>query len=99
MAVDNSPETIIAQAQALIEKVQADLEAGDALYRELGLDPEKARALLEAQLTPELHEQARQAFAKDQQEIEDAFREDLARAGLTAPSKSPKPTRRPRFMV
>ncbi|WP_159910921.1 hypothetical protein [Pantoea sp. 18069] len=99
MAADTSPESIMAQAQALIDQVQRDLDAGDALYRDLGLDPDSTRAALQAQLTPELHAQAREAFEKDKQDIEDQFREDLARAGLTAPSKSPKPTRRPRFMV
>jgi hypothetical protein len=99
MAADTTPESIMAQAQALIEQVQRDLDAGEAMYRDLGLDPDSVRAALQARMTPELHEQARQAFEKDQQDIEQQFHEELARAGLTAPSKSAKPTRRPRFMV
>lgn len=97
MAADTTPESIMAQAQALIEQVQRDLDAGEAMYRDLGLD--SVRAALKARMTPELHEQARQAFEKDLQDIEQQFHEELARAGLTAPSKSPKPTRRPRLMV
>jgi len=99
MAADTTPESIMAQAQALIEQVQRDLDAGEAMYRDLGLDPDSVRASLQARMTPELHEQARQAFEKDQQDIEQQFHEELARAGLTAPSKSAKPTRRPRLMV
>ncbi|MEG0224171.1 MAG: hypothetical protein RR720_10295 [Comamonas sp.] len=99
MATDTTPESIMAQAEALIAKVQADLDAGEAIYRNLGLDPETARTALQQRLTPELHAQARRAFEKDQQDIEQHFHEELARAGLTAPIKSPKPTRRPRFMV
>ncbi len=99
MADATSPESVMAQAQALIEQVQRDLEAGDALFRELGIDPGQARATLEAQMTPEMREQARQAFEKDRQEAEDRFREELARTDLAQPARSTKPTRRARFMV
>ena len=99
MAVDTTPESIMAQAQALIEQVQRDLDAGEAMYRDLGLDPDSVRAALQERMTPELQEQVRQALEKDQQDMDQQFHEELARAGLTAPSKSAKPTRRPRFMV
>lgn len=99
MATDTSPESIMAQAKALIEQVQRDLEAGDALYRELGFEPGEGRAALQAKMTPEMHEQARQAFEKDRQEVEDRFREELARTDLAMPARSAKATRRPRFMV
>lgn len=99
MAAQPTPEAIIAQAQALIEQVQRDLDAGDALLRSAGLDPEQARAALQARMTPELHEQARQAFEKDRQDLEQQFHEELARAGLSVTAKSPKATRRPRVMV
>jgi len=99
MATDTSPETIIAQAQALIEEAQRSLDAGDALYTDMGLDPEEARAQLQAQLTPAMREQAQQAFEKVRQEAEDRVQEALARAAFNTPHKASKPTRRPRFMV
>ncbi|MNY75984.1 hypothetical protein D3C86_2154280 [compost metagenome] len=69
------------------------------MYRDLGLDPDSVRAALQERMTPELQALAQQAIEKDRQDLDQQFHEELARAGLTAPSKSTKPTRRPRFMV
>lgn len=99
MAADLTPENIMAQAQALIEQVQRDLDAGEALYSHLGPDPQSARAALHTRITPELQAQVDKAIAQDLQDIEQKFQEELARNGSSASSKRPKATRRPRFMV
>lgn len=99
MADEDTPESIMAQAEALIQQVQRDLEAPDVFYRSLGLDPQKVRATLAEQLTPELRAQAQQQFENDVQKIEEESRQELARASFAAPVKSAKPVRRPRQMV
>ena len=98
-AEQTTPETIMAQAQALIDRVKNDLEASDAFYRAQDLDPEKVHSVLEAQLTPQGRQEAQQAFESDMQAVEQEVQEELARASFAAPAKSAKVARRPRLMI
>lgn len=96
---ENTPEIIMAQAQALIDKVQSDLEAGADFYRNQGLNPEKVHAVLQQELTPQGEQEVRQAFASDMEEIEQEVREELARSAFAAPPPSTKASRPRRSMV
>jgi len=80
----HSPETIMAQAQALIERAQADLASSEVLLRSQGLDPQKVRETMQDQLTAEGWQQAQQAFQADMEAVEQDVREEAARRGLRA---------------
>lgn len=94
----DSPETIMAQAQALIDHVQGDLAAGEAWLRSQGLDPEKVQKTMEAQLTPQGRLQAQQAFQADMEAVEQEVREEATRRSFAAPAAS-TPVRRRRSMI
>jgi hypothetical protein len=95
----NSPETIMAQAQALIERVQADLAASEALLRSQGLNPEKVRDTMQGQLTGEGRQQAQQAFQADMEAVEQDVREEAARRSFAVPGPGTSTVRRRRTMI
>lgn len=95
MSSPDSPETIIAQAQALLDRVQRDLAAGDERFRQQGLDPAKVRATLQSILTPQDRAQAEQAFQADMQDVEQEVREATARRAFAATATSNVRRRRP----
>ncbi|MEI2417093.1 hypothetical protein V8Z80_13035 [Orrella sp. JC864] len=83
MPADTSPETLIAQAQELIERVRRDLQAGEAFYGEHGLDPEQ----LARQATPQDIEKAQALVRQDLEEVEQA----VAHAAQAAPAAERPP--------
>ncbi len=91
----DSPEAIMAQAQALIDRVQGDLAAGEALLRSQGLDPEKIRETMEDHLTIQGRLQAQDAFQTDMAAVEQEVREEAARHSFASPSASSVRRRRP----
>ncbi len=90
----DSPETIMVQAQALIDRVQGDLAAGEALLRSQGLDPAKIREAMEDQLTAQGRQQAEQAFQADMAAVEQEVREGAARHSFATPAVSNSVRRR-----
>lgn len=99
MASQDSTESIMSQAQTLIDRVQRDLDASDELLRRQGLDPQKVRATLYEQLTPQASAKAREEFDADMAAIDQEVGEERARAAFTAPAKSSGGARRPRPMI
>ncbi len=95
----STPETIMAEAQALIDRVHSDLESTADFYRSQGLDPDKVQPVLQQQLTPQGQEEARKAFANDMEAVEQEVREEVARASFAAPPPSAGAPRRRRPMV
>lgn len=95
----HSPETIMAQAQALIERAQADLASSEVLLRSQGLDPQKVRETMQDQLTAEGWQQAQQAFQADMEAVEQDVREEAARRSFAAPGPSTGAGRRRRSMI
>lgn len=98
MATQDSTESIMAQAQTLIDQVQRDLDASDALLRSQGLDPDKVRSALQDQLTPQASAEARAAFEADMAAVDQEIGEERARSSFAAPVKSGG-ARRPRPMI
>lgn len=90
----DSPETIMAQAKALIDRVQGNLAAGEALLCDQGLDPEKIRETMEDHLTLQGRLQAQQAFQADMAAVEQEVREEAARLSFAAPTVSNSVRRR-----
>ena len=99
MATQDSTESIMAQAQTLIDRVQRDLDASDALLRAQGLDPDKVRSALQDQLTPQASAEARAAFEADMAAVDQEVSEERARSSFAAPVKSGGVGRRPRPMI
>lgn len=99
MATQDSTENIMAQAQSLIDRVQRDLDASDELLRGQGLDPQKVRATLHDQLTPQASAEARAVFEADMAAVDQEVGEERARAAFAAPVKSSGGARRPRPMI
>lgn len=95
-AQDNTPE-IVARAQALIDTVQGQLAASEEYLRSQGLDPEKVRTFMQAQLDEKGAEEARKAFEADMAAVEQEVSEEQARAAFANPSASG--ARRPRAMI
>jgi hypothetical protein len=97
MAEQNNPSDIVARATALIDEVQGQLAAGDAYIRSQGLDPEKVRQVLDAQLDLKGIEAAQKAYQEDLAATEQEVQEELARQAFSAaPAGGVK---RPRSMI
>lgn len=95
MPSQNSPEDIIREAQALVEAAQRSLAAGESLYRDHGLDPDKLRS--QAQADPGILAQAEAQFRADMEDVERQVSQAAAAAGLV---RTPTTAgRRPRQMV
>ncbi|MET1114137.1 MAG: hypothetical protein ABWY08_04160 [Comamonas sp.] len=92
---EDTAQSIMAQAQALIEQVERDLAASDEEFRRLGIDPVQLRARLQAQMSDADQEQARQAVQADMDAVEQEVREEIARRSFAAPSGRTSPRRRP----
>lgn len=99
MATQDSTESIMAQAQTLIDQVQRDLDASDELLRSQGLDPNKVRSTLQDQLTPQAQAEARAAFEADMAAVDQEVGEERARTSFAAPAKTGGVGRRPRPMI
>ncbi|ODS93676.1 MAG: hypothetical protein ABS45_01525 [Comamonas sp. SCN 65-56] len=102
MASRNTPDEIMAQAQNLIAQAQRELDQTDDVYRRQGLDPQKARQVLQAQSTADVHAQAQAAFQEDLAAIEREVQEEAARLSFDAArtgGQSAGGSRPPRSMV
>lgn len=86
-------EQLIADAQALLDRVQTDLRRSHETLGEMGIDPAKVPAVLERFMGPmEKADLARQ-IAADQAAIEQEIAENIARARASTPSSTGKKRR------
>lgn len=99
MATQDSTESLMAKAQALIDKVQRDLDSGEEQMRSQGLDPQKVRSTLQEQMTAQTSAEAREAFEADMAAVDQEVGEERARASFAAPAKPSGGVRRPRSMI
>lgn len=99
MAPQDSTESLLAKAQALIDQVQRDLDTSDDRLRSQGLDPQKVRSTLQAQLTSQTRDQAQAAFEADMAAVDQEVGEERARASFATPVKRSGGARRPRSMI
>ena len=97
MAGQENAQDIVARAQALIDEVQGQLAAADEFYRSQGLDPEKVRSVLQAQIDLKGIEAAQKAFQEDMAAVDQEAREEQARQSFAAPASGG--ARRPRSMI
>ena len=82
---------IVAEAEALIDKVQRELDEGEVFYREQGIDRD---ALIRA-MSPEQKEDAARLVAEDMADIERTVEEEKSRLAFSnsSPAKRPGTTR------
>lgn len=95
----DTPETLMAQAQALIDRVERDMEATAQFYRQEGLDADKVRETLEDFLTVQNRLQAQHAFQTDMEAVEQEVREEAARRSILQPTPASAVVRRRRQMI
>ncbi|MEG1767085.1 MAG: hypothetical protein RR311_01355 [Comamonas sp.] len=95
----DTTETLMAQAQALIDRVERDMEATAEFYRRAGLDADKVRQALENSLTVAQRQQAQQAFQADMEAVEQEVQEEAARRSFGQPAPATGAVRRRRQMI
>lgn len=97
------PETIIANAQELIDRAKAALAEGEHFFQKHGLNREKSLAVLQAHIGGKEREELEQIMRDDKLAIEQEVHEEMARLGLlAAPPKAASaaaPTRMRRSMI
>ncbi|WP_315124575.1 hypothetical protein [Comamonas antarctica] len=95
----DTPETLVARAQELIDRVQRDMASTEEFYRREGLDANKVRATLEDSLTVAQRLQAQQAFQADMEAVEQEVREEAARQSFGRQTPATGAVRRRRQMI
>jgi uncharacterized protein YceH (UPF0502 family) len=90
MSTDSRP--ITEQANALIAEIERSIAEGEAKLREMGLDPQKVRAI-DQHMNAEQREQAAAALSADLAAVEQEVAE--ARARLMSTQSSPPGKARP----
>lgn len=93
------PQNLIAEAQALIDRVQRDLESGEDFLRSQGLDPEELRKSMESQLSPQQRQEAQQAFQADLDAAEQEVQQAALHRAFATPAASNRRVRRPHPMI
>lgn len=90
---------IIRDADELISQARQGLEATDEFLRAQGLDPEKVRAVVAAQISDKDRREAEEQFRIDMEAVDREVAEEAARASFAAVPVRSTPARRPRTMV
>jgi len=90
---------LIRDADALISQARQGLESTDEFLRSQGLDPEKVRAVVAAQLSDKERNDAEEQFRVDMEAVEREVAEEAARASFAAVPVRSTAARRPRAMV
>lgn len=102
MSQPNSPvPSVVAEAEALIQKIQQDFDAAAEFYRSNDIDPAKVQGACEPFMGERERQELRQIIESDQAEIQREVDENAARlrfsaASKAAPGGAPK---RPRNMI
>lgn len=95
---DSYAAKIIADAEALLGKVQRDLEEGAEFYRANNINPDKVLPALEGYLDGKTRQDLQAAIQEDQAAIQREVDEGMARLNFAAPSGANAP-KKPRTMV
>ena len=95
---DGYAAKIISETEALLAKVQGDLQRSAEFYRANGIDPAKATTVLEKYMGPKEKEELAQLLRADQEAVQREVDEGAARARFAAAPASGG-ARKPRPMV
>lgn len=98
---NSSVPAIVAEAEALIQKVQHDFDAATEFYRGAGIDPAKVLGACEPFMGERERQELRQAIERDQAEVQREVDEGAARLRFSTASKAAPggASRRPRNMI
>ncbi|HZY20503.1 MAG TPA: hypothetical protein VFE82_18685 [Ramlibacter sp.] len=89
---------IISETEALLAKVQGDLQQRSQFFRDAGIDPAKIAPALEQYMGPKEKEELARLLRADQEAIQREVDEAAARARFAAPPATGG-ARKPRSMV
>lgn len=95
---DSNADQIIADAEALLAKVQRDLDEGAEFFRAHQIDPAKVLPALDVHMGAKEKQDLQKAIDADQADIQREVDEGLARLRFAAPATGGAP-KRPRTMV
>lgn len=89
---------ILNQTESLIAKIQGDLDAADAFYKSIDVDPAKVAGVLEPLMGLKQFQELEQLVAADRAAIDQEVAEEAARLKAGAPS-SVVVRKKPRAMI
>jgi len=95
---DNYAAKIIADAQALLDKVQRDLSESAEFYRANDIDPDKVLPAVEGYMGAQQKQQLQQMLQEDQAAIQREVDEGMARLSFSAAATGSAP-KKPRSMI
>lgn len=94
------PQTIIAEAERLIAQVQRQIEDGEDVLRDMGLDPAKVAQANAAHLSAKEQAEVDAQMQADLAAVEQEVQQELLRLQhAAAPSTSSRPARLHRSMI
>ncbi len=100
---DNPVSSVIAEAEALLRKIQQDFDAAAEFYRSNDIDPAKVESACAPFMGERERQELRQIVDNDQAEIQREVDEGAARLRFCSPSTTAKAVsgaaRRPRNMI
>ena len=99
MSQPHSPvPVVVAEAEALIQKIQQDFAAAAEFYRDADIDPAKVLGACKPFMGERERQELQQAMARDQAEVQREVDEGAARLRFSAAPKTGVP-KRPRNMI
>lgn len=93
------PETIVANAQQLIDRVKAELAEGAQFFESHGLNREKSLSVLQEHMGAKQMEELKDMVRDDQLAIEQEVHEEMARLGHKQDMPAVRPARLRRSMI
>lgn len=101
MSQPNSPvPSVVAEAEALIQRIQQDFDAAAEFYRSSDIDPAKVLGACEPFMGERERQELRQIVERDQAEIQREVDENAARLRFSSAQKPASGgVRRPRNMI
>lgn len=93
------PQTIIAEAERLIAQVQRQIEDGEDVLRDMGLDPAKVAQVTASQLSEKERIELDAQLQADLAAIEQEVKQELLRLQHAAPQSNNRPARLRRSMI
>jgi hypothetical protein len=90
---------IIQEAEALIGKVQKDLDGAGDFYREMGINPDKVAPALEQFMGPKQKEELAAILRADDEVVQREVDEAAARASFGSAPAGSSAAKKPRNMI
>ena len=99
MSQDTNAAKIVAEAEALLKKVNGDLQQASEFYRAQGIDPAKVLPACEPHMGAREKEELARLLRADEEAVQREVDEGMARLRFTPSPASSGGARKPRPMV